>query len=64
MYGTMDRRQTKRPGYDSARQNIHRASALAIRCGFGTHSQIFNEKPPGEHEISLSLSIFAFNLNI
>lgn len=50
LYGTMDRRLTKRPGNDSARQTILRASALAIRCGFGTHSHIFNEKPPGEQK--------------
>ena len=35
-------------GHDSARQTILSASALAIRCGFGTYRH--NEKPPGEHK--------------
>jgi hypothetical protein len=61
LYGTMDRRQTKRPGYDSARQTILRASALAIRCGFVTSSM---RNLQVNIKISLSLSIFSFNLNI
>ena len=40
----------KAAGLRKARQTILRASALAIRCGFGTHSHIFNEKPPGEQK--------------